>query len=289
MNALWMLFACFLFATMGACVKLAGGYFNVGQAVGIRGFLPVLGIGLWIVWQQQSLRTVHWKSHLYRSAAGSVAMLMYFAAITRLPLATAVTLNNCSALFLAAVISIRQPPPRLVAACILLGFAGVIMVLRPTFTADQWLGGLLGLGSAAFACIAQLNLRDLGRAGEPEWRTVFFLSSANTLLALPLAVTQPSSPSEASLSAWGFLLAVGICGGVGQLALTRAFSLGRAIVASSLGYSTVIFSSLYGALLWQEKIPPLSWLGMALIIVTSLVIARPATWARPETGHGRSD
>lgn len=288
MPALWMLSACFLFATMGACVKLAGSHFNVGQTVGVRGLLPVLAIGIWIVWQQRSLRSAHWKSHLYRSLAGSLAMLMYFAAIARLPLATAVTLNNCSALFVAAVVALRQPPPRAVIGALMLGFAGVVLVLRPTIAPEQWLGGVLGLGSAVLACVAQLNLRDLGRAGEPEWRTVFYLSSANALLALPLAMLQPSSASQASLPEWSFLLAVGLCGGIGQFALSRAFGRGRTITTAALGYSTVIFSSLYGALLWHERIPPLSWLGMALIIVTSLVISRPATWANAADGRGKA-
>ncbi|PLK47918.1 DMT family transporter [Uliginosibacterium sp. TH139] len=287
MHALWMLSACFLFATMGACVKLAGGHFNAGQTVGLRGLLPLLLIGAWVFWHRLSLASPHWKSHLYRSTAGSIAMLMYFAAIARLPLATAVTLNNCSALFVAAAVALRQPPPRAVSGALLLGFAGVVLVLRPTFTPEQWAGGLLGLGSAIFACIAQLNLRELGRAGEPEWRTVFFLSASNVVLAAPLAILQPSSPLEAGPIEWCFLLTVGLCGGLGQLALTRAFKLGRAIITASLGYTTVIFSSLYGALLWHEHIPPLSWLGMLLIIVTSLVITRPATWARAQDAHGK--
>lgn len=286
MNVLWMLLACFLFATMGACVKLAGGHFNIGQTVGIRGLVPLLLIGAWVLWQQQTLRSIHWKSHLYRSTAGTVAMLMYFSAISRLPLATAVTLNNTSALFLASILSLRQPPPRLVLGALLLGFGGVALVLQPTFSQDQWLGGVLGLGSAMLACVAQLNLRELGRAGEPEWRTVFLFSATNTLLALPLALFQPSSPAQAGAGQWAFLLAVGLCGGVGQLALSRAFSLGKAIVTASIGYSTVIFSSLFGMLLWGDEISLLSWSGIAMIIVASLISTHPATWARHHAQHG---
>jgi drug/metabolite transporter (DMT)-like permease len=288
MNALWMLFACFLFATMGACVKLAGGHFNIGQTVGMRGLVPVLLIGAWVLWQRQSLYSGHWKSHLYRSIAGTLAMLMYFSAISRLPLATAVTLNNTSALFLTCILSLRQPPPRAVLGALALGFTGVVLVLRPTFAHDQWLGGLLGLCSAFLACIAQLNLRELGRAGEPEWRTVCIFSATNTLIALPLALLQNASPAQASATEWGFLLAVGFCGGLGQLALSRAFSLGSAIVTASIGYSTVIFSSLFGVLLWGDRIPVLSWAGMAMIIVASLISTHPAVWAKHHQPHKRA-
>ena len=65
-------------------------------------------------------------------------------------------------------------------------------------------------------------------------------------------------------------LAVGLCGGLGQLALTRAFSLGKAIVTASLGYSTVIFSSLFGMLIWGEIMEASSWLAIGLIVASGV-------------------
>lgn len=271
MNAVWMLLACFLFATMGACAKQIAFQFNAGQAVLIRGLMPVLLIGAWILWSRASLRTPHWKSHLYRSLAGGSAMLMYFAAINLLPLASAVTLNNTSALFMTAVISTRQRPPRHVLAGLALGLAGVVLVLQPAFSRDQWLGGLLGLGSAMLACVAQQNLSQLGRAGEPEWRTVFILSVTMSLLASPLAAILPSRSETAGNLEWLLLAGVGLCGGIGQLALTKAFSRGRALVTASLAYMTVVFSSLYGVIFWDEHLSLASWLGIIAIITAGLI------------------
>ncbi|NSL56917.1 DMT family transporter [Uliginosibacterium aquaticum] len=285
MNALWMLLTCFLFATMGACVKSVGGHFNIGQIVGVRGLVPALILGLWVLWQQRSLYSAHWKSHLYRSTAGTLSMLLYFLAITHLPLATAVTLNNTSALFLAGILSFRQPPPRAVFGALALGFAGVILVLQPSFAQEQWVGAAYGLASAFLTCVAQLNLRELGRAGEPEWRTVCIFSLTTALLALPLALWLSSSAAQASELEWGYLIAVGLCGGLGQLTLSRAFGRGRAIVTASVGYSTVIFSSLYGALLWGDRISLLSTLGIAMIIVASLISTHPAVWRGHKAEH----
>jgi len=285
MNALWMLLTCFLFATMGACVKFVGNHFNIGQIVGVRGLVPALMLGAWVLWQQRSLYSGHWKSHLYRSTAGTLSMLLYFMAISRLPLATAVTLNNTSALFLAAILSFRQPPPRAVFGALALGFAGVVLVLRPSFMHEQWLGAACGLASAVLTCVAQLNLRELGRAGEPEWRTVSIFSMTTALLALPLALLQPASPAQASGAEWAFLIAVGLCGGLGQLTLSRAFGRGRAIITASVGYSTVIFSSMYGLLLWGDRISLLSALGIAMIIVASLISTHPAVWRGHKAEH----
>ena len=274
MNALWMLFACSMFATMGACVKLVAPFFNTGQTVLVRGLMPVVLIGGWMLWRGASLRTPHWKSHLARSASGGTAMLMYFGAIATLPLAAAVTLNNTSALLMAGVLSLRQRPPLHILLGLLLGLSGVVLLLRPAFSAEQWLGAVLGLGSAMLACVAQLNLRELGRAGEPEWRTVLILSLMMSALAAPVALALPSQAVSAGWREWGLLLAVGLCGGIGQLALTRAFSSGKALVTASLGYATVVFSSLFGVLIWGEHLSPGAWAGIAAIVVAGLITTR---------------
>jgi drug/metabolite transporter (DMT)-like permease len=276
MSSLWMLFACFMFATMGACVKLVAFNFNVGQTVLIRGLIPIVLIGAWILWRGGSLRTPHWKSHLYRSVSGSGSMLMYFAGIMMMPLATAVTLNNTSALFMAAVISLRQRPPRHIVFGLLLGLTGVALVLQPAFSRDQWLGCLLGLGGALLGCFAQLNLSELGRVGEPAWRTVFILSAVMSLLSAPLAITLPAHAESAQTQQWLLLLGVGVCGGLGQLALTQAFTQGKTLVAASMTYMTVVFSSLYGVLIWGEHLSATSWLGIVTIIGAGLVTTRPA-------------
>jgi S-adenosylmethionine uptake transporter len=281
MNTFWMVISCFLMSSLGACVKLAGNHFNLGQTVFMRGFIPVLMLGGWILWHRLSLRSTYWRTHLYRSTVGTLGMLLYFATIARLPLAAAVTLNNTSALFMAAILTLRsrRHPPLPVLLALGLGFGGVAMVLQPTISQDQWLGGLLGLGSGLLACIAQLNLRELGRVGEPEWRTVFIFSATCTLLALPLGLTLPSNVTHATTTQWSFLFAVGVFGCLGQLALTRAYSSGRTIVTASLSYTTVIFSSLYGVALWGDRLSLLSWLGIATIVIASLISTHPAVWA----------
>lgn len=276
MSSLWMLFACFMFATMGACVKLVSLNFNAGQTVLVRGLIPLMLIGGWMLWRGAGLRTQHWKSHLYRSVSGGGSMLMYFSAIMMMPLATAVTLNNASALFMAAVLSIRQRPPRHVLFGLVLGLGGVVLVLQPAFSREQWLGCLLGLGSAILGCFAQLNLSELGRVGEPPWRTVFILSAVMSLLSAPLALSLPAHTETAQAQQWWLLCGIGLCGGLGQLALTKAFSHGKTLVAASITYMTVVFSSLYGVMIWGEHLSVTSWLGIATIVGAGLITTRPA-------------
>jgi drug/metabolite transporter (DMT)-like permease len=270
-----MLVSCLLFAAMGVCVKFGAETFSTGEIVFYRGFVSMLMmIGLARL-QGVSLRTPHWRMHVSRSVSGSVALSCYFFAIGILPLATAVTLNYTSpifvALLLAAVFGERLRPSALMA--VLIGFAGVVVLLRPTLSADQWLGALAGLGSGAVASIAYVSVRELGRAGEPEVRTVFWFSLVTSLFGLVGALH--AGPHAPDAREFFTLLGVGVFGGLAQLAMTRSYRYGRTLVSANLSYATVVFASLFGALFWNEIMPPSSWVAVALIVASAILISLP--------------
>ena len=155
------------------------------------------------------------------------------------------------------------------------------LCLRPSISGDQLLWGFLGLASGLMACIAQLNLHELGRAGEPEWRTVFIFSTTCTLLSIPFALAHSNTTGTPDSLDYLFLIGIGLVGGCGQMALSRAFSLGHPLMNASLSYLTVVFSSLVGIPLWGDMLSPISWLGMAIIIAAGIVSSHPKTWAKP--------
>jgi drug/metabolite transporter (DMT)-like permease len=187
-----------------------------------------------------------------------------------LPLATAVTLNYTSPLFLTILMTlvVRERFHAPLTIAIALGFTGMILLLHPTLERNQIIPGLLGLTSGFFAGIAMLNVRELSRSGEPEWRIVFYFSLIATLIsgvALLFDDIHPISAHSLLL-----LLAVGSSATLAQLALTRAYSTGKTLVASSLSYSAVVFATLFGIVLWGEILSPSSWAGMALIIASGV-------------------
>lgn len=288
-----MLCASMMFATMGACVKLAGGHFNIGQTVFIRGIIPVVLLLAWAIWHHLGLRSSHWRAHLCRSTFGALSMLLYFSAIARLPLAAAVTLNNTSALFMVTAVSLklRRTPPALVVIAMIAGFIGVALVLRPSIAGDQWLGGICGVAAGFLGCLARLNMRDLSRSGEPAWRTVLFFSLTCCVIAIPFSLLMPGADNvmHATPHQLALLLGLGITGCLGQLALTLAYGRGKTVVTASLGYTTVFFSSLYGVLVWGDQLSPISWLGMGLIIASGITTTLPAVWARYDARHGKTD
>ncbi len=273
MPAFWMIVSCFLFACMGVCVKLASSAFSTGEIVLWRGIVSTAMMTALALSQGVPLRTPHWRMHLSRSLSGSTALVCYFFAIGVLPLATAVTLNYTSPLFVALLLALffGERLNWIASGAVIMGFAGVVVLLRPTLQPEQWFGAVAGLGSGALASLAYISLRELGRAGEPEVRTVFWFSLMTTAIGLAWTLTgELHLPDPAQLAT---LLGVGLFGGLAQLAMTRSYRYGRTVVSANLSYATVVFASLFGMLLWGEIMPPSAWLAIALIIAGAIVVS----------------
>ena len=274
MQSLWMLLAAFMFAIMGACIKLS---YETGSTLALiviaRGLPSIVAIVLWALLSHQSLKPKSVKLHVLRNLFGVTAMWMGFYGYSVLPLSTSTSLNYTSPLFIACFLFFTHKGPkdymRLLA--VILGFMGVLLVLRPTITEDQWFAASLGLMSGAFAGIAMLQIKELGAIGEPIWRTVFYFSLIVVLTGfLGLKAHGYGAPT---LTTWLALFGVGVSGLIGQLALTRAFGQGSPILTAALQYSTIIFAAILGIVFWGDIPDLLAWIGMGLIILAGLLSA----------------
>lgn len=286
MQSLWMLLASLLFACMGVCVKLAAATHSAGEIVFYRSSLSLLLMFGVVRLRGVSLSTPHWRWQLSRGVVGFSALFAYFWAITLLPLATAVTLNYTSAIFLAIYLALAGHRLTVgIAGALGLGLGGVALLLRPTLHADQLFGGLIGLGSGALAGMAYFSVRELGARGEPETRTVFYFALVSTLCSgfwLLLVEVHPVDLRSGLL-----LLGVAAFATVAQLAMTRAYAGAKALVAAALAYSTVVFASLFGVLLWNEAHDRWTWMAIGLIVLSGLAathfsLAAPARHAESE-------
>jgi len=174
--------ASLLFATMGVCIKLAAAQYSSGEIVMYRGVIGALLISLVSHWRGETLRTPVPGRHLLRSVTGVTALCLWFYAIATLPLATAMTLNYTSSLWLAlfvvggAAVVGRRAADHALGVAAILGFAGVVLVLRPTIEQGQIWGGALGLLSGMISALGYLQVAALGRVGESESRIVFYFS-----------------------------------------------------------------------------------------------------------------
>jgi drug/metabolite transporter (DMT)-like permease len=289
--------AALLFAVMGVCVKLASAIYSPGEIVMYR---SIMGLGLMagvMRWRGVSWRTQVPGMHLRRSISGTAALCLWFYCIATLPLATAMTLNYMSSVWMAVFLIAgallikpglgKQPAPidgRLLVA-VLVGFIGVACVLQPTLAQDQVAPALVGLASGMLAAVAYLQVSALGRLGEPGIRVVFYFSVSGVLAGAALTLISGTTHGHTT-NGITLLLAIGLLATAAQWMMTTAYSGGATLGIAALQYLGIAFSFLFGVLLFDDTVTPLALLGMVLIVgagiaATLLRSARTAVVVAP--------
>ena len=282
MQAVWMVLSAFIFSTMAVCVKFASSYFNNAELVFYRGVIGIVFMAFFAHLRGTSLKTQVLPMHIWRSVVGVVALSAWFYAIAHLPLATAMTLNYMSSVWIAAFLvggtlmfarrGERIPSQGVLVAAILASFAGVVMLLRPTIDQNQAFAGLIGLLSGLGAAFAYMQVMVLARMGEPEARTVFYFAVGTAIAGASGMIFLGVSPWDWQHALW--LLPIGLLASYGQLCMTKAYSMstnhGGTLMVANLQYSGIIFSALYGLVLFGDLIPLLGWAGMGLIILSAI-------------------
>jgi len=293
MQAVWMIFSSFMFATMGVCVKYASEHFNSAELVFYRGMLGILFMAAYARAQGITLRTSYPAMHAWRSVIGVMSLSAWFYAIAHLPLATAMTLNYMSSVWIAAFLvggSLIAWNPRsgaplpgrqgALAMTVLAGFAGVVLMLRPSMAQHQVFAGLVGLLSGLLSAFAYLQVMALGKLGEPEVRTVFYFAVGSAVAGATGMAVGGVSPWDWGSALW--LLPLGLFASLGQWCMTRAYSHGATLVVANLQYSGIVFGALYSLLLFGDRIPLAGWAGMALIVASGIAATVLRARAAPD-------
>lgn len=146
------------------------------------------------------------------------------------------------------------------------------MLLRPTIDQNQAFAGLIGLLSGLGAAFAYMQVMVLARMGEPEARTVFYFAVGSAIAGAVGMAVLGMSPWDWQHALW--LLPIGLLASLGQLCMTKAYSMstnhGSTLMVANLQYSGIIFSALYGLVLFGDQIPLLGWAGMGLIMLSAV-------------------
>ncbi|CAD5373868.1 EamA domain-containing protein [Rubrivivax sp. A210] len=272
---LLMVGASLLFALMGVCVKLASSRYGAGEIVLYRSLIGLVLMLALLRWRGIAWRTPVPAMHFWRAASGTTALCLWFYAIGGLPLATAMTLNYLSpvwiALFLiggATLLGQGGVDGRLVSA-VLAGFAGVALILRPTLAQDQLWFGLVGLLSGMLAAVAYLQVSALGRAGEPTERVVLYFSASGTVAGTAIVVATGGGHAHTA-GGLALLLAIGALATVAQWMMTAAYARGAALGVAALQYLGILFSFGFGVLIFDDPVTAMSVAGMLLIVAAGV-------------------
>lgn len=284
MQSLWMLFASFVFSIMGVCVKIASSMYSISEIVMYRGIVGVLFMAGLILLQGGTFRTTLPWHHLWRGVVGVTALWMWFYSIGKLPIATGMTLNYMAPIWIAAILFTAgwwRGEKRFewgLAMAIAFSFIGVTLLLRPSFHADQWFPALVGLASGILSAFAYLQVRKLGQMGEPEYRVVFYFSLTGLVAGFAgmfagdsFAGAATTPWNEHSLKGILLLLSIGVTATAAQMAMTRAYRLGKTLVTANLQYTGIVFSSVWGILIWGDVLSMMGWAGITIILASGIV------------------
>lgn len=266
-----MLVAAFFFAIMGVLVKIASIKFSSAELVFYRSLFGLVFIFSYVKIKRLSLKTPYLSKQMSRSIIGFISMVMFFYAIGQLPLATSITLNYTSPLAMATILTfaLKEKPRKILIFALMTGFLGVTLLLKPSIHHDELLAGGLGLLSGLLAGLVYVHVTQLGRAGEPDWRTVFYFSLVCTIGGGAWMLIHHFNPitwQDAPI-----LIGLGLCATIAQLAMTRAYRTGNPLVVGSLAYSAVVLASLFGILIWNELLSADRWLAIAIIISSGVM------------------
>jgi len=268
----YILFAMWIFASVNAVSKEVVNHYPIIQIIFFRN-IGALIPALCFVWYKggwKSLATSQLSHFISMGIIGLVGYFGLFMSLKLLPLSNAVTLHFSETLFitLLAPFFVQEKVSWRRYFAVFIGFLGVILMMRPTAGQLVNVGALYALLFALCDTFVMLSTRLLTRHN-PSSSIAFYYAgmvSLSTCFFLPFFWQTPIGWD------WARLFLIGIGGGLGQICVIQAYRYARASVVAPLLFTALLWSALYGFLLWDEIPDPMSLWGTALIISSGLYI-----------------
>jgi drug/metabolite transporter (DMT)-like permease len=260
-------------ALMFAGVKWAGQHnVSIVESLFYRQIGSAICAGAWVAAGPgfASLRTKRVGAHAARMAIGVVAMGLNFAAFMLLPLAEATAIGFSAPVFatLLAAVVLGEATGRWRWGAVVVGFAGVLIIVQPGSTHIGAYGGLVAIGAALSTACATIAIRHLG-ATEVVATTVFWFGVTSLV---PLGLAMPFVAHSHETATFAVIAAFSLAGGIAQLALTGALRLAPVALVMPMDYSSLLWASLLGWLVFQQAPSHWTWIGAPIVMAAGLVI-----------------
>ena len=281
---LYMLLAALGFSIMGGAAKSLKGSFGAGQLVFWRNAIGLLVLFLGFVVRPAVNKGGKMSLLLFRGMMGTTALYTLLFCILHIPLATAMTYNLTSALFIAvfSFILFREYHGRYVLLAVLLGFAGMLLIYKPAMD-FPWIYHAAGLVSGITAALAYISVNKLSAYYDPR---VIVLSFIGTGVLVPvifmitgkLAGIQPDDVFFITWRwpggrEWLSVSCLGLAALFGQYFVTKAYTADAAGLVSAIAYSNIVFSVFIGMALGDSFPDLLSIAGILCIIGSGIIVS----------------
>jgi drug/metabolite transporter (DMT)-like permease len=266
-----MLASTLFFGLMAITIRLASASLPTFEIAFFRNFFGLLAL-LPLLYRSgpEVLRTQQLPKYLLRSAIGIGSMFAGFWAIGNLPLSQAISLSYSTPLFvtIAAVIWLGEQVRSRRWAAVIVGFIGVLVVVRPG-SADFSAGSLVAVLAAVLSSIVAIQIKQLSRV-DPADTIVFYTYVFWVPLSLVPALFVWQWPQGIM---WLWLVCTGLLGTVAQLLWTRALRLGDVSALTPISFMQLPFVTVLAWLLFDEQISHWTVLGAGIIFIANVYIA----------------
>ncbi len=270
-GVLWALLATGLFAIVAAMAKVAVTEYHVLQILFFRQIVVFLSSLPSIANSfPQSLKTKHPEMHVVRLLGAFVALSTSIWAVAVLPLTTAITLAFAQ-VFVVALLAmwfLKEPVGLYRIGAVIVGFIGVVVVMRPGVDGLINIYALIPLAGAVGAAFAVISVRKLSQTESTATLLVYQAVFVGILSGIPLLWLWVTPDLPGLL----FLLAMGVLATIGQWVGVKALRLGEASVIGNIQYTQLIYATVLGYALFDEIPDAYTLIGAAIIIGSALFI-----------------
>lgn len=279
----YMVAAVFMFSMVNALVKWQVATYPVNEVVFFRCFFALAPCAVLVATHGglRVMRTHRLKAHVGRAAIQFVGMTCIFTAFGMMPLADAVAITFSSPLFL-TVLSIPllgEKVGRHRWAAVLVGFLGVLLMVRPGSGLFGW-GAFLALANAFISAAVTIAMRRMSLTESSTTLVTYqvVVTTVMSALALPYGWITPSGPDLLAMAA------IGLCSGVGQFWWAQAFRFATAATCAPFSYTQMVWALGLGFLVWGD-VPSAGLVTGALVVAASglYILYREAIRRTPDT------
>jgi drug/metabolite transporter (DMT)-like permease len=269
-----MLSSALSFSLMVVCVRAVGRRIPLAELVLARALVS-LALSWWLLRRARVPPLGNRRGLLItRGVVGTAALYFFYAAVARLPMATATVLQYVYPTLTAALawLLLGERVGRRLLLAMLLGWLGVLVIAAPLLpqhggTPPDALGLLLALAGALLTALAYISVRRLGSSEHPLVIVLYFPLMAIPL-SLPAVLLDPVWPTAREA---GWLVGVGLFTQLGQIGVTQGLVGLPAARATALSYAQVVFAALWGWLFFAEAAEARTVIGALLVLAATLL------------------